>query len=59
MFNELNDVWFWAKVSGMCKSITEWSDKNDGQVWLSEDEREMLRTLSKIGPREAIKLANR
>lgn len=59
MRNEIKDVWFWAKVSGMCKSITEWSDENDGQVWLSEDEREMLRTLSKIGPAEAVELCGR
>lgn len=56
--NELNDVWFWAKVAGMCASIVG-SVKEDGTVWLSNDEKEMLKTLSEIGPREAIKLAGR
>ncbi len=57
--NDLNAVWFWAKVSGMCKSIVEWAEKDDGRVFLGADEREMLRVLSEIGPREAIKLAGR
>ena len=56
--NELNDVWFWAKVAGMCASIVG-SVKEDGTVWLSKDEQDMLRILSEIGPREAIKLAGR
>jgi len=33
-------------------------DEN-GKVWLTEDERAMLKTLSEIGPAEAMKLANR
>lgn len=56
--NELNDVWFWAKVAGLCSAMIGGID-NDGKVWLSEDDKDMLKTLSEIGPREAIKLAGR
>lgn len=58
MFNDLNDVWFWAKVAGLCSAMLNGIDEN-GKVWLSEDDKEMLKTLSEIGPREAMKLANR
>jgi len=58
MFNDLNDVWFWAKVAGLCSSMLNNIDEN-GKVWLTEDERAMLKTLSEIGPAEAMKLANR
>lgn len=59
MRNDLNDVWFWAKVAGICASIVDWSEGHDGIVYLGDDERETLRALSEIGPREAIKLAGR
>ena len=56
--NDLNDVWFWAKVAGLCSAMLHGIDVN-GKVWLSEDDKDMLKVLSEIGPREAIKLAGR
>jgi hypothetical protein len=58
MFNDINDIWFWAKVAGTCSSMLNGIGQ-DGKVWLSEDDREVLKVLSEIGPKEAIKLAGR
>lgn len=58
MFKELNDVWFWAKVAGLSSAMLAGIDEN-GKVWLSEDDKEMLNVLSEIRPSDAIKLAGR
>ena len=58
MFDELNDVWFWAKVAGLSKALLGSVDAH-GRVWLSEEDKEMLTVLSEIGPKDAIKLAGR
>lgn len=56
--NDLNDVWFWAKVAGLCSAMLSGIDE-DGKVWLSEDDKDMLKVLSEIKPSDAIKLAGR
>lgn len=56
--NELNDVWFWAKVAGLCSAMLDCIDEN-GKVYLTEDEKDVLKTLSEIKPSDAVKLAGR
>lgn len=57
MENKLDSVWFWAKVSGMCRSIVGGIGA-DGKVWLSEDERAMLERLGEISPSDAVNLCS-
>lgn len=56
MRNELSDVWFWAKCAGLCKSILNNIDE-DGRVWLTDDDKQMLTVLSEIEVDDAIKLS--
>lgn len=55
MENNLNNVWFWAKVAGLCSAMLGGIDEN-GKVWLSDDELAMLKTLSEIKPKDAVNL---
>ena len=51
----MNNIWFWAKVAGMCASIVSGIGE-DGKVWISEDERAMLERLADIKPSDAVNL---